>query len=74
MDGELNWNGEKKDLRNLSIKDLQDKLLELRKLRMKLETERFTHYSLDKKKAKGGNLKKIKKTIAFVKTIIGEKS
>ena len=82
MDGEHNWNAEKKDLKQLSIIDLQDKLRELEKNRSKLETQlrmdghsnkRFAYSSLSRTSYKGGNLKKVKKTIAVIRTIIKEK-
>ncbi len=81
MKGEHNWNSEKKDLRELTVEELEDKLQELRKEKVKLESDmmrnngtsmKVRNYPSEKHTRPYGNIKKIKKTIAFVNTILTE--
>ncbi len=79
MNQEYNWNGEKKDLKKLDTNMLQEKLQELETEKMKLETDMYRNngssllirnYPFNKQSKPYGNIKKIKKTIAFIKTIL----
>lgn len=79
MNQEHNWNSEKKELKKLSIKELQEKLQELQTEKFKMETDMMRgqgtsvttrNYPIAKQTKPYGNLKKIKKTIAVVKTFL----
>lgn len=75
---------EKEDLRKLSIERLTYKLQELKKDKQRMEinlrmnghsVKRYGYHSFGKSTYKfiGGNLKKIKKTIAFVNMVLESK-
>jgi len=74
MNNEYNWNAEKKDLKKLSINELQVKLQELHTEKFKMETDMRKgtkrNYPIARQGRPYGNLKKIKKTIAVVNTFI----
>lgn len=79
MEGTYNWNAEKRDLKKLDKNNLQEKLLELNKEKTKIELDMYRNngtsvltrnYPTVKQIKPYGNLKKIKKTIAFIKTYL----
>jgi len=73
---------EKEELRNLKVKQLMEKLEEKQKERNKLETEMrrghgssmaIRNYPSKKQQGPFGNLRKIKKDIARIKTFLNVK-
>lgn len=82
MNGKYNWSAEKKDLKKLKVNDLMEKLQEMETERFRLETHmrssngssvHIRNYPSEPQLRPYGNLKKIKKTIAYIKTILNIK-
>lgn len=84
MNGEYTWNAQKKELWTLPVKELKDKLEELKKDRLRMETilradghsvkrQNYPHKGKVGKGFAGGSIKQIRKAIACIKTMIGVK-